>query len=230
MLYICFFLSLLLDLPTRCRCKGLLLHLIGLNDTHTHTHTLACTHTRAHTHSRAHKLGRTPLDKGSARRRHLCLTTHNTHNRQTAIPCRDSISQSQSASGLRLAQIGYIRNRIHGFHNFPVGPRRQAVRISATSCPTIAIFWVRLLSYAAITLCLSCDLGSVLCLLSTIPDIIMDDAEEERSCVKFCFKSMKYSKQLSVNLHGNNADCELFSLLKSCGISVQNVSVQVTSS
>ena len=26
-------------LPNRCRCKGLLLHLIGLNDTHTQTHT-----------------------------------------------------------------------------------------------------------------------------------------------------------------------------------------------
>jgi hypothetical protein len=31
-------------------------------------------------------LGRTPLDEGSARRRDLYLTTHNTHNRQTSMP------------------------------------------------------------------------------------------------------------------------------------------------
>ena len=30
-------------------------------------------------------VGRTPLDEWSARRRDLCLTTHNTHNRQTSI-------------------------------------------------------------------------------------------------------------------------------------------------
>jgi hypothetical protein len=29
--------------------------------------------------------GKTPLDEGSARRRNLYLTTHNTHNRQTSI-------------------------------------------------------------------------------------------------------------------------------------------------
>jgi hypothetical protein len=31
-------------------------------------------------------LARTPLDEGSARRRDLYLTTHNTHNRQTSMP------------------------------------------------------------------------------------------------------------------------------------------------
>ena len=31
-------------------------------------------------------LGRTPLDEGSARRRHLYLTTHNTRKRQTSLP------------------------------------------------------------------------------------------------------------------------------------------------
>jgi hypothetical protein len=31
-------------------------------------------------------LGRTPLDEGPAPRRDLCLTTHNTHNRQTSMP------------------------------------------------------------------------------------------------------------------------------------------------
>ena len=38
-------------------------------------------HTRRHT-----TVGRTPLDKWSARRRDLYLTTHNTHNRQTSLP------------------------------------------------------------------------------------------------------------------------------------------------
>ena len=31
-------------------------------------------------------VGRTPLDEGSARRRDLYLTTHNTHNKQTSMP------------------------------------------------------------------------------------------------------------------------------------------------
>jgi len=52
-----------LFLPTPCRRRRLLLHLITLNDTYT--------------------LGRTPLDEGSNRRRNLYLTTHNTQNRQT---------------------------------------------------------------------------------------------------------------------------------------------------
>ena len=31
-------------------------------------------------------IGRTPLDKSSARRRELYLTTHDTHNRQISMP------------------------------------------------------------------------------------------------------------------------------------------------
>jgi len=46
-----------------------LLSLVTITDTHTHTHT----------HSRI------PLDEGSARRRDLCLTTQNIHNRETAL-------------------------------------------------------------------------------------------------------------------------------------------------
>jgi hypothetical protein len=38
-------------------------------------------HTQRHT-----TVGRTPVDEWSARRRHLCLTTHNTQNRQTSMP------------------------------------------------------------------------------------------------------------------------------------------------
>jgi len=38
-----------------------------------------------HTQRRT-KVGRTPLDDRSARRRDLYLTTHNTHNRQTPMP------------------------------------------------------------------------------------------------------------------------------------------------
>jgi len=57
-----------LFLPTRCRQTGLLLHLIILNDTHTHS------------------LGRNPLDKGSARHSNLYLKTHNAHKRRTSTP------------------------------------------------------------------------------------------------------------------------------------------------
>ena len=38
-------------------------------------------------HAQRHiTVGRTPLDEGSARRRDLYLTTHNTHNRQKSMP------------------------------------------------------------------------------------------------------------------------------------------------
>jgi hypothetical protein len=39
-----------------------------------------------HTHLRHTTVGRTPLDEGSARRRDLYLTTHNTYKRQTSMP------------------------------------------------------------------------------------------------------------------------------------------------
>jgi hypothetical protein len=43
--------------------------------------------------------GRTPLDEWSVRRKDLCLTKHNTHNRQTSMLRWDSNPQSQQASG-----------------------------------------------------------------------------------------------------------------------------------
>ena len=66
-----YFLSFLVltSFPTHCRCRGSLLHLITLKHTHTHTHTHC----------------RTPLDEGPARRRDICLSTHNTY-RQTSMP------------------------------------------------------------------------------------------------------------------------------------------------
>ena len=45
-------------------------------------------------------VGGTPLDEWSDRRRDLCLTTHNTHNRHPC-PRWDSIPQSQQANGRR---------------------------------------------------------------------------------------------------------------------------------
>jgi hypothetical protein len=42
---------------------------------------IAFDHTKGHI-----RVGRTPLDEGSARRRDLYLTTHNNHNRQTSTP------------------------------------------------------------------------------------------------------------------------------------------------
>ena len=38
-----------------------------------------------HTQRRS-TVGTTPLDESSARRRDLCLTTHDTHNRQISMP------------------------------------------------------------------------------------------------------------------------------------------------
>jgi len=74
--FVCFlsFSYVLPLLSTHYRCKGLLLHLITLIDTHTHTH------------SHTHLLGRTPLDEWLARRRDLYLTGHNTHEWQTSMP------------------------------------------------------------------------------------------------------------------------------------------------
>ena len=47
-------------------------------------------------------LGRTPLDEGSARRRDLYLTAHNSHKRDR-LPCarQDSNPQAHQASGRR---------------------------------------------------------------------------------------------------------------------------------
>ena len=50
-------------LPTHCRCRGLLLHLITLNDT----------------------LDSTSVDEWSASRRNFYLSTYNTHKRQAPI-------------------------------------------------------------------------------------------------------------------------------------------------
>ena len=46
-----------------------------------------CREVIAFDHTQGHNtVGRTSLDEGSARRRDLYLTTHNTHNRQTSMP------------------------------------------------------------------------------------------------------------------------------------------------
>jgi len=64
-----FFLSFFLFLPTHCRYRELLLHLITVSVLH------AC--------------GWTPTDEGSARHGDLYFTTHITHKRQTSMPWRD---------------------------------------------------------------------------------------------------------------------------------------------
>jgi hypothetical protein len=69
--FLSFFLSLAF-LPTHCVCRGVLLHMITLIDTHTHTHT----------YTYAHTLVATPLDEGSVRLTDLYIITHNTHKRK----------------------------------------------------------------------------------------------------------------------------------------------------
>ena len=50
---------------------------------------MASSFTRFLDHPQRHiTVGRTPLDEGSARRRDLYLTTHNTHNRHPLLPAR----------------------------------------------------------------------------------------------------------------------------------------------
>ena len=56
-------------------------------------------------------LGRTPLDDGSARRRDLFLTTHNTHNRETYMPLAGfepavAASERPQTHSLNIAAIG----------------------------------------------------------------------------------------------------------------------------
>jgi hypothetical protein len=67
--------------------------LSGLRPPHCRGFTIILRHTT---------LGRTPLDKGSARRRDLYLTTHNTRKRRIFMPPLDSNPQSQQASCRRL--------------------------------------------------------------------------------------------------------------------------------
>jgi hypothetical protein len=45
-----------------------------------------CTWSQSMTHTRARALGKKPLEEGSARRRYLWVTTHNTHKRQISMP------------------------------------------------------------------------------------------------------------------------------------------------
>ena len=59
-----------LFLPNHCGCRGLLLHLITLNDTHTHI--------------KPNSVGLLWMRDGPVA--DLYLTTHNIHNRQTSIP------------------------------------------------------------------------------------------------------------------------------------------------
>jgi hypothetical protein len=68
----------------------------------THFRVLASSFLRFRDHTQGRTtVGRTPLDEGSARRRDLYLTTHNTHNRKHPCPRRGSNPQSQQASGCR---------------------------------------------------------------------------------------------------------------------------------
>ena len=83
-------------LPTHCRCRGLLQHLITFTDTQTHTHTHIDT------------LGRTPLGEGSARRRDLYLITDNIH-KQTNMHAPGGIRtrnpSKRAASGIAITNF-----------------------------------------------------------------------------------------------------------------------------
>ena len=68
-----------------------------------------------HTQRRS-TVGRTPLDEWSARRRDLCLTTHDTHNRQISMPPVGF--KPKISAGLRLLacwDLGFESHRGHGY-------------------------------------------------------------------------------------------------------------------
>ena len=60
-------------------------------------------------------VGRTPLDEWSARRRHLYLTTHNTHNRQTSMPpvgFEHTISAGERPQTARPVGLALVADRL----------------------------------------------------------------------------------------------------------------------
>jgi len=92
-----YFFLILVSWPNHCRRRELMLHLITLYDTHTP--------------------GRTPLEEGSARRKYLYLTTHNTHNRKDShVPggIRTGNPSKRAAAEPRL--------RARGHYNRPLPP------------------------------------------------------------------------------------------------------------
>jgi len=80
-------------LPTHCRCTKFSLHLI--------------------THNDKHKLGRASLEKESACRRYLYLTTYNTHKRER-YPCLQRVSspRSQQVRGRKTHALDREANEI----------------------------------------------------------------------------------------------------------------------
>jgi hypothetical protein len=60
-------------------------------------------------------VGKTPLDKWSARRRDHYLTTHNTHNRQISIP---SVGFKPAISGTSTKVSDTLVNKANLVHNF----------------------------------------------------------------------------------------------------------------
>jgi hypothetical protein len=82
-------------LPTHCRCRGLLLHLITLNDTHTHT------------------LSRAPLDEGLAHLRPLPDNTQHSQGTDIHVPggIRTRNSSQCAAADPRLRPHGHWNRR-----------------------------------------------------------------------------------------------------------------------
>ena len=99
-------------LPNHCRCIGLLLHLITLNDTYT--------------------LGRIPLDERSARRRHLHLLKTQ-HSQQTNIYGPDGIRtrnpSKQAAADVHLRPRGHWDRHLYSYEpqNAPHTRTEQAL-------------------------------------------------------------------------------------------------------
>src|SRR5215475_11215038 len=80
-----------------------------------------------HTQRRS-TVGRTPLDERSARRRDLCLTTHDTHNRQISMPPMGF--EPKISAGERPLSAGPPSSGIHTLsldYTLPISQRRSTV-------------------------------------------------------------------------------------------------------
>ena len=84
-------------LPALCRCWGLLLHLITLDDTRTHT------------------LDRTPLEEGSVRHRDLYLTRRRIYKRNTSMPLAGFEPPIPSSDRLQTFALDRAATRIGRF-------------------------------------------------------------------------------------------------------------------
>jgi hypothetical protein len=108
----------------------------------------ASSFTRFLDHMQRHiTIGRTPLNEWSARRRNRCLTTHNTHNRQTSMPPggleptvsaderpqTNALDRETTGTGIDLCRwtnyCSFLRGVLYSKHRFEYGRTMSLYRV-----------------------------------------------------------------------------------------------------